>query len=155
MIKDPESKYLRFRRRVLIVAVGGSAERSARAVLTGANTASLGQVLLALCLADLNLLLLAATPQLFGLEGALGLELGTAMLGDVSVSHACGSLVRLSGIGRFGGAAGGRMTTRCKSQGRSQRWPLDQAAWRTSRIYDGNGCSRGQKSWQQKDRVSP
>ena len=81
--------YLGLARRVFIVAIGGSTQRGARAVVASANTTALGQVLLALRLADLDLLFLAATTQLLGLEGALRLELRAPMLGDVAFGHGC------------------------------------------------------------------
>lgn len=71
----------------LIIAIRGGTERSTRAVLTGTNTSTLGQVLLTLGLSDLDLLLLATTTELLRLEGILGLELSSAMLGNVSLSH--------------------------------------------------------------------
>jgi hypothetical protein len=86
--------YLGLGGRVLIVAVGGGTEGRTRTVLTGADAAALGQVLLALRLADLDLLLFATTAQLFGLECVLRLELRAPMLGNVSVSHGCGLLAR-------------------------------------------------------------
>ena len=76
-------------RRVVIVAVGGGTERGTGAVGTGTDTAALGQVLFALLLSDLNLLFLAAASKLLGLECVLRLELGPAMLGDVSFRHDC------------------------------------------------------------------
>lgn len=82
-----EYTYLRFSRGGLIVAIRGSTEGSARSVLTGSNTSSLGQVLLTLGLSNLNLLLLTTATEFFRLEGVLRLELSAAMLGDVSLSH--------------------------------------------------------------------
>jgi hypothetical protein len=79
--------YLRFRRSRLIVAIRSSAERSTRSVLASADTSSLCQVLLSLGLANLNLLLLTTTAKLLRLEGVLGLELCSAMFGDVSLRH--------------------------------------------------------------------
>lgn len=79
--------YLRLGRGGIIVAIRSGAERGTRAVGACADSSALGQVLLALCPADLDLLLLAAPPQLIGLEGVLGLELGAPVLGDVSVGH--------------------------------------------------------------------
>jgi len=71
----------------LIITIRGGTERSTRAVLTGSNTSTLGQVLLTLGLSNLDLLLLATTTELLRLEGILGLELSSAMLGNVSLSH--------------------------------------------------------------------
>jgi hypothetical protein len=82
-----KATYLRLSRGGVIVAVGSGTERGARAVLAGADTSPLGQVLLALCLSDLNLLLFAAASKLLGLEGVLSLELGSAMLWDISFRH--------------------------------------------------------------------
>jgi hypothetical protein len=73
--------------RVLIVAVWSGAQRRAGPVLASANTAAFGQVLLALRLADLDLLLFATTAELLRLEGALRLELGAAVLGNVAFGH--------------------------------------------------------------------
>lgn len=73
----------------LIVAVGRRPKRGARLVAPG-NAAALCEVLLALCPADLDLLLLAAAAELVRLEGALGLERRAAVLGDVLVGHGCG-----------------------------------------------------------------
>ena len=84
-----EITYLRLARRVFIIAIGGSTQGSTRAVITSANTAALGQVLLALRLADLDLLLFTTATQLLGLEGALRLELGATMLGNVTFGHGC------------------------------------------------------------------
>ncbi|KUI56758.1 hypothetical protein VP1G_10880 [Cytospora mali] len=76
----------------IIITVGGGAQGSTRSVFACADASSLRQVLLALCLSNLDLLLLAATTKLIRLEGVLGLELGPAMLGDVSLSHGCDRL---------------------------------------------------------------
>lgn len=86
--------YLRLAGRVLIVAVRRSAQGRARSVLASANTAALGQVLLPLCPADFNLLLLTTTAQLLGLEGAFRLELSPPVLGDVPFGHGCDMLFR-------------------------------------------------------------
>jgi hypothetical protein len=85
----------------LIVAVGGSTQRRAGLVSSGDAT-TLCEVLLSLCSADLDLLLLAAATELVGLEGALGLEGGAAMFGDVLVSHGCGDSGGRGGSGRVG-----------------------------------------------------
>ena len=82
--------HLGFRGSSIIVTVWRSTEGSARARVAGANASPLGQVLLALGLADLNLRFLATAAEFLGLEGALGLELRSAMVGDVAVSHGCG-----------------------------------------------------------------
>lgn len=84
-----EKAHLRLGRSGIIVAVRGSSERCAGSVLARTDTTTLGQVLLSLCLANLNLLLLSATAELLRLESALRLEIGAAMLGDVSVGHGC------------------------------------------------------------------
>ena len=89
MVSMAWKTYLGLRWRVFIVAVGSSTERSTGTVLTGADATTLGQVLLALRLADLDLLLFTAATQLFWFERVLGLELGAPMLGNVSVSHCC------------------------------------------------------------------
>lgn len=81
--------YLRLGGRVLIVTVGGSTKGSTRSRVASTDTAPLGQVLLALRLANLDLLFLTTATKLIGLEGALGLELGATMLGNVPVSHGC------------------------------------------------------------------
>jgi hypothetical protein len=86
--------YLRLRGSGIIVAVGGSAQRSTRSLVTGADTTTLGQVLLSLGFSDLDLLLFAATSELVRLEGVLRLELSSAMLGDVPVSHGCDVMLR-------------------------------------------------------------
>lgn len=77
----------------VIVAVGGGAEGSARAVGTRADASPLCEVLLTLGLADLYLLLLAAAAELLRLEGILGLELSATVLGDVPVGHGGGRVV--------------------------------------------------------------
>lgn len=74
----------------LIVTVRSGAEGGTRTVCTCANTSPLGKVFLTLCLADLNLLLLAAAAELLRLEGILSLELGATMLGDEPVGHGGG-----------------------------------------------------------------
>ena len=81
--------YLRLGGRVLIITVGSSTKGSSRSRVASTDTAPLGQVLLALCLANLDLLFLTTATKLIGLEGALGLELGATMLGDIAVSHGC------------------------------------------------------------------
>lgn len=73
----------------LIVAVGRCTQRGARLVSAGDAT-TLCEILLALCPADLDLLLLATPAELVRLEGALCLEGGAAVFGNVLVSHACG-----------------------------------------------------------------
>lgn len=73
----------------IIVAVGSSTQGGTRTVVACADTASLGQVLLALCLADLDLLFLTAAADNFGRESALRLVVGTSVLGNVSLSHGC------------------------------------------------------------------
>lgn len=90
VLRQGKRTYLGLCGRVLIVAVGGGAERGTGAVGTGTDTAALGQVLLALLLPDLDLLLLATAAQLLGLECVLGLELGPTMLGNVAFRHGCG-----------------------------------------------------------------
>jgi hypothetical protein len=90
--KQKKKTYLRLAGGVFIVAIGSSTQRRAGAVLACANTTALGQVLLTFRLADLDLCLLTATAQLLGLEGALRLELGAPMLGDVAVGHGRGGL---------------------------------------------------------------
>jgi hypothetical protein len=70
----------------LIVTVGSSSKGSARLV-SARNTTTLCEVLLALCPANLDLLLLAAAAELVRLESALRLERRAAVLGDVAVSH--------------------------------------------------------------------
>ena len=87
----------------LIVTVRRSTERSTRSALaTVANASPLGEVLLALLLADLDLLLLAAAAELIGLESVLCLESGAAVLGDITVRH--GEVCDLLGE-RVGGCA--------------------------------------------------
>lgn len=79
--------YLRLCGSRLIVTIGGGTKRGTGTVFTSSNTTALGEVVLALGLSDLNLLLLATTTKLLGLEGTLCLELGSAMFGDVAISH--------------------------------------------------------------------
>ena len=78
--------YLRFRGCGLIIAVGSGSQGSSQ-TLARANTPSLRQVFLALGFPNLDLLLLAPTAEFLRLKGILRLELGPAMLGDVSISH--------------------------------------------------------------------
>jgi hypothetical protein len=66
----------------LIFTVGGSSQRRA-GLVSSRNATTLCEVLLSLC---------SAAAELVGLEGALGLEGGAAMFGDVLVSHGCGDL---------------------------------------------------------------
>jgi len=73
----------------LIVAVGRGSERGARLV-SARDATALCEVFLSLCPADLDLLLLAAAAEFVRLKGALGLEGGAAVLGDILVSHAGG-----------------------------------------------------------------
>lgn len=68
----------------LIVAVRRSAERcTGSGLATVTNASPLGEVLLTLLLANLNLLFLAAAAQLIGLECRLCLEVGAAVFRDV------------------------------------------------------------------------
>lgn len=83
--------YLGLCGRVLILAVGGGAQGGTGSVVTCADASSLCQVLLSLCLPNLNLLLLTAAAELIWLEGVLCLELGPSVLGDVALSHGCGA----------------------------------------------------------------
>lgn len=62
---------------------------SGRKVATG-ETSALCEVVLALGLANLDLLLLATAAELLWLKGALGLEVGAAMLWDETLRHGCG-----------------------------------------------------------------
>lgn len=94
MSNDGKFTYLALSGSSVIVTVGGGAQRGTGTVLACADTAALCEVLLSLGLSDLDLLLLAATSQLLGLEGALRLELSSAMLGNVPISHDCGSFSR-------------------------------------------------------------
>lgn len=91
----------------LIVAVGGSAQRGAGLVAPG-DAAALCEVLFTLSPADLDLLFLAAAAELVRLEGALGLERGAAVLGDVFVGHGCGDAG-----GALGGGESGRGVQQC------------------------------------------
>jgi hypothetical protein len=84
----------------LIVAVRGSTQRRSGLVAPG-DAATLCEVLLALRPADLDLLFFAAAAELIGLEGALGLERGAAVFGDVFVGHGCGGSP--CGVGWCGG----------------------------------------------------
>jgi hypothetical protein len=56
-------------------------------LVSARNTTTLCEVLLALCPANLDLLLLAAAAELVRLESALRLERRAAVLGDVAVGH--------------------------------------------------------------------
>ena len=58
--------------------------------VTASKTSALCKVVLALGLANLDLLLLAAATKLLWLEGALSLEVGAAMLWDETLRHGCG-----------------------------------------------------------------
>ena len=98
-----EHTYLRLCRDSLIVTVGGGAERGTGAIFSSADATTLGQVLLALGFANLDLLLLAPSTELFGLESALGLELGAAMFGNVAVSHGEGCEGDAPLLTRYGG----------------------------------------------------
>lgn len=89
-VEMPNETYLRFSRSSIIVAVGSGAQRGTRPVCARGKASPLCQVLLTLRLANLDLLLLATAAEFFGLEGALRLEVGAAMLGNVAISHVCG-----------------------------------------------------------------
>jgi hypothetical protein len=78
---------LRFAWNCLIIAIWGSADRSARPIRSSANTPSLREVLFALRLPNFYLLLLTAAAQLVRLERILRLKLGSPMLGNVSLRH--------------------------------------------------------------------
>lgn len=91
-IKEYSRTYLRLGGCSIIIAIRLSAERSTRSVWACVDASSLRQVLLALGLADLDLLFLATTADNVGREGALGLELSAPVLGDVSLRHDCGGL---------------------------------------------------------------
>src|ERR1700710_858369 len=82
------STYLALRGDCIIVTVRFRAERSAWSTFASTCDATpLCKVLFTFCLADLDLLLLATTSQLFRLERILCLELGTTMLWDVTFGH--------------------------------------------------------------------
>lgn len=81
--------HLAFDITALIVAVGRSTKRGTWLV-SPSNTTTLCKILLALCPANLHLLLLTTAAELVWLEGALGLERSAAMLGNVLVGHGCG-----------------------------------------------------------------
>jgi hypothetical protein len=84
------SAYLTLRRGSVIVRIWLGAQRSSRAVtICASDASSLCQVLLTLCLSDLDLLFFTAASQLFRLEGVLCLELGTTMFWDVAFRHGC------------------------------------------------------------------
>ena len=74
-----------------VITIRGCAERSSwggsLCPITSRDSSSLRKVLFSLGLADLDLLLLAATAQLVRLELPLGLELSAAMLGDEALGH--------------------------------------------------------------------
>lgn len=91
--------YLGLCGRVLILAVGGGAQGGTRSVLASADASSLCQVLLTLCLSNLNLLLLATAAKLIWLEGVLGFELGPSVLGDVALSHGCDAAALCCDVG--------------------------------------------------------
>ncbi len=95
-----ELAYLRFCRRSVIVAIGGCTKRGTRTVFTRSQAAALGEILLTLRLADLDLLLLATASKLLGLERVLRLELRSAVFWDVSLGHggwaSCGLRVQRS-----------------------------------------------------------
>lgn len=71
----------------LIVAVGRGTQRCSELALAACDSSSLGKVLLALLLPDLDLLFLTTAAELVGLECVLGLERGPAVLRNVSVRH--------------------------------------------------------------------
>jgi hypothetical protein len=85
-----KSAYLTFCWSSIVVAIRFGAESSpwARSISTP-DASSLCQVLLTLCLSNLDLLFFATPSQLFWLEGVLRLELSTTMLWDVAVRHDC------------------------------------------------------------------
>lgn len=91
--------YLGLCGRVLILAVGGGAQGGTRSVLASADASSLCQVLLTLCLSNLNLLLLATAAELIWLEGVLGFELSPSVLGDVALSHGCDAAALCCDVG--------------------------------------------------------
>lgn len=91
--------YLGLCGRVLILTVGGGAQGGTRSVLTSADASSLCQVLLTLCLSNLDLLLLTTAAKLIWLEGVLGFELGPSMLGDVALSHGCDAAALCCDVG--------------------------------------------------------
>jgi hypothetical protein len=57
------------------------------AAIASLDASSLSEVLLSLLFPDLDLLFLATTAQLVGLELVLGLELRSPMFWDVAISH--------------------------------------------------------------------
>ena len=86
--------YLSLSIRALIITVWRSPERSAWGAITAsADATSLRKVLFSLLLSNLNLLFFAAPTELIRLEGALGFEVGAAMLGDVALRHICRKLM--------------------------------------------------------------
>jgi hypothetical protein len=106
-----ERSYLRLGVDTLVIAVWSSAKRGAGGIAAG-DSAALGEIFLALGLADFHLLFLATTAEFIRLEDALGLEGIATMLGDVSLSHG-GLDGRGSDVGDFGGArCGGAQSNR-------------------------------------------
>lgn len=146
--------YLGFCGRVLILAVGGGAEGGTRSVVASADASSLCQVLLTLCLSNLDLLLLATAAELIWLEGVLGLELGPSMLGDVALSHGCGAAALCcdvcvltfcwrgrdehDGVAGWLGRAGLRVSTRLSAFGKRR----DQNSAVTSKWLEAARCTR-------------
>lgn len=125
-----QDTYLGLRRGILIVTVGSGTKGGTGTVCTRTNTTSLGQVLLALCLADLDGGLLTAATELLRLECVLRLELGAAMLGDVAVSH-------FSGVGR---PAGDEEGSRCAERSPAATKPgVAQLLLTTKRVVGAAG----------------
>ena len=84
--------YLGLRWSGVIVTIWCSTKGSSwsRRRVATSKTSALCEVVLALSLANLDLLLLAAATKLLWLEGALSLEVGAAMFWDETLRHGCG-----------------------------------------------------------------
>jgi hypothetical protein len=71
----------------IVTLGGGSHATNADATIPGLNTTSLGQVIVTLLLANLDLLFFTTAAELIGLELVLSLELCPAVFGDVAFRH--------------------------------------------------------------------
>jgi hypothetical protein len=72
---------------IIALSGGSHATTNTNSSIASHNTTSLSKTLLALLLANLDLLLLTAATELIGAELVLGLELRPTMLGNIAFRH--------------------------------------------------------------------
>lgn len=76
---------------LLFITIGGGnlASSNTDSTISGLDTSSFGKIFFSFLSSDFDLLLFAAATELVWFELMFGLELGTAMLWDVTIRHGC------------------------------------------------------------------